>query len=84
MYYDANNMKKYNNSLLCGTSQIQQSWLNLPRVNRETLWIVPLSQQRCGAPGVLIFTVYVYLVAEMLHTKFQQNWNGSYQEVKNV
>ena len=33
----------------------------------------------------LKFTIYVPLVPKMLHTKFEKNWTGSYQEeVKNV
>ena len=33
----------------------------------------------------LKFTIYVPLVPKMLHTKFEKNWTGGYQEeVKNV
>jgi hypothetical protein len=33
---------------------------------------------------VLKFIIYVPLAPKMLHTKFEKNWTGSYQEVKNV
>ena len=32
----------------------------------------------------LKFTIYVPFVPKMLHTKFEKNWTGGYQEVKNV
>ena len=32
----------------------------------------------------LKFTIYVPLVLKMLHKKFEKNWTGGYQEVKNV
>jgi hypothetical protein len=34
--------------------------------------------------GVLKFTIYVPFVIKLLHTKFEKNWSGGYQEVKNV
>ena len=32
----------------------------------------------------LKFTIYVPLVPKILHAKFEKNWTGGYQEVKNV
>jgi hypothetical protein len=37
-----------------------------------------------GGGRKLKFTIYVPLIPQMLHIKFENNWSCGYQEVKNV
>jgi hypothetical protein len=53
------------------------------RGNLKFCHFLPQSKGPQGA-GVLNFSIYVSHVLRMHHTKFEKNWSGSYQEVKNV